>query len=165
MRLQIFTEYSDGSTNTCTHEIDPVNGRSRMKCKDSEVIVINESDRQIVYLRTASRGWVKMERTGLSPSQAGEIEDVSGEITNAQIAGKDVLNDVAVVIYRYSKKIISGSGDKQREYDANIELWVSEVDGLPYRKIVDATLVSGDGQSYKNTTEVTYDVHISIGAP
>jgi hypothetical protein len=164
LRARSFTEYRDGETATCTRDIDPLNRRYHLKCETYEVIAIITDQKQTIYLKTA-QGWEGVERTGSASFLVEETDESITEIEEAQIVRNDVLDGISVIVYRYSKSIVSETGNAKREYNADVELWVGDADGLIYKMIIDAVLVSGDGQGYKTTVWFKYDIPISISPP
>lgn len=102
-----------------------------------EYIVIG----QVVYAKTSTTGtWEETKIPASTFMGEAEVteETLAPTVSDAQFVRRDVLDGKAVMVYSYLSATRSGD----IELHSQTELWVGEVDGLPYQMTINGEILS-----------------------
>jgi hypothetical protein len=169
-RMQVSTVIGDGQAQNNVIEFIPPD-RKHIIGDGAEYIVIGEK----VYAKTG--GNAKWEETQIPASsflgdKVVTAKTISDSISDIKPTRRDQLDGKSVIVYSYSSTTTSGG----IELHSQTELWVGDMDGLPYKMISDGQnlSVSTDPKTGESkyqavkaltTTLMLFDVNISIEPP
>lgn len=166
-RMENTTVFRDGRTEISIIEFVPPD-RKHIVSPDAEYVVIGE----IVYAKTSG----KWEETSIPAStfMGDEMtaQKIGETISNVRFIRDDSLDGKAVRVYGYDTTTKAGD----IELHSQVELWVGEMDGLPYKMIIDGDVYgisvdSATGESKvtvaraKTTILIDFDPAMNIEAP
>lgn len=171
-RMDNLTEIEDGKVNHSVIEFIPPDKKHIVSVEDEvEYIIIADK----VYMKTkSSDGWEQAQIAAeVFMGQGEATEQAIGEMVGqVQFVRKDQLEGKPMLVVKYVEitKIQDG------ELESQVELWIGEEDGLPYKMIKDGKIYSvvndpqtGESkQEYVNaitTTNFDFDPNFQIEAP
>ena len=171
-RMENLTEIEDGKVNHSIIEFIPPDKKHIVSVEDEvEYIVIGEK----VYMTTnSSGGWEEAQIPASMFMGAGVATEQSiGEmLSQVEFVRKDQLDGKPMLVVKYIELAKTDDG----ELESQVELWIGEADGLPYKMIKDGKIYAvvndpqtGESkQEYVNaitTTIFDFDPTFQIDAP
>jgi hypothetical protein len=169
-RMDGATDLGDGQVHNTVIEFVPPDRKHILSPQDGmEYIVIGEK----VYALTSSSGAWAETQIPASTFMGDQSETSLAEtVSNAQFVGTDTLDGKVVMLYSY----LSTTQSSGVELHSQTELWVGQVDGLPYKMVIDGEVLAAStdpatGESNLQavkaltTTLIHFDPSLSIAAP
>jgi TonB family protein len=164
-RLRMESHYADQHSTAVMEEVRP--DRHRLIEKDAERIIIGED----FYERKGNGPWEKLpgKHEGMTSdiSRFPESDDAESRkrYKNAKFIGRDILDNVPVLVYQYTMHDASGD----RLLSTN-KVWIGAQDGLPHRREAEIEVylsepAGGSGKQKMIYTMSDFNAEIVIERP